>query len=182
MRRSLSILFVMSVSLPAFAGVRQLISCAEKEVAKADQIKVSLNFDPSVSRDTIWAKDDKGRPFVKTYVAGDAEGELETTARVTVTIPKTRFRGYSGRVAWSDFYDINTFEEAGSGYSYKFGGGPYRAFHGHDRDLSWDMMVYFPDAVSGKAAREFDGLLTMQMDIMDMGYFHIDLTCRARLK
>lgn len=168
---------VLMLSITTWAGPRQAISCLEQKRGK-DKIKVTLNFDPTISRETYWTKDEKGRALIKLYAATGNDGEFETSARVAVTIPKSYFRTYSGRYRWSEFYSVNVLSES----SDDFEGKASRNFHGHDKDRKWDMEISFPDEVSGKGASKFKAVLGIQMDIMDQGYYFFDLECQSRMR
>lgn len=181
--RSLAIVLLsLIVTQFAHAGLRQSVSCVEKKRGK-NKIEVKLSFDPSVARETVWKKDAQGRSYVETYKVDKTEGAMTTTTKVSVAIPASYYRTYSGTYRWSDFYDINTLEEAGSGYSdMNFDGKEYRAFHGHDKNMMWDMMVYLPNDSAALKGQTFPGLLAMQMDIMDQGYYFFDLECTTHVR
>ncbi len=161
---------------------RQAITCVEVSKNKGDKLKVYLDFDPAVSQETIWSKDAQGNGVIITYKLGSKDGNGLTSARVGLEIPSSEFKKpYSGRFLLTDFYDINTDEKTG-GYAYKFDGQPYHGFHGHDKDQRWDTMVYIPSSIIGQNAKSFPGLTTIQMDLMDQGYYHIDLNCSSVIK
>lgn len=173
---------LLSVFVAQAHASRQYVTCVE--VAKGGKLKAYLDFDPSVTQETIWQKDPNGTgSSIITYKNGTNNNGNNTTARVGLEIPSSQFKApYSGRFLFTDFYDVNTVQKAGSGYSDKFDNQAYRLFHGHDKDQRWDMMVYIPDSIIGKDAKDFAGLATIQMDLMDQGYYHVDMTCSSTMR
>lgn len=181
MKKSILGLLVLVFAAQAQAS-RQAVTCQEVSKSKS-KIKVYLDYDPALVLDDNWQKDAKGNTIIVPYTLGAADIGTETTVRVGIEIPNSQFRKpYSGRFLLTGLYDANSIEEAGSGYSYKFGGQAYRSFHGSDENGRWDAMVYIPDSVTGQTEKSFPGLLTIQMDLMDQGYYHIDLTCSSVVK
>jgi hypothetical protein len=160
------------LSSVAFAA-RETITCKNK-----DGYKVSLNFDPDVKIDTVWKKDEKHGSYIETIKLGGLDTKTTTTALLDLSIPSSEFkRPYSGHFRIKEFYEVNGLDEANSGYSYKFNKEAYRGVHGSaDGDL-WDVMFYYPDTSVRNSENKFPGLLTIQSNFMDQGYYHIDLIC-----
>lgn len=177
MKNSLILLsFVMLATSNTYAS-RQLISCRNEE-----GYKLSANFDPSKKIETVWKKDQHG-DYIQTIILGNKDTKTTTTAKVFLTVPSSEFKKpYYGKFQYSEFYEVNISEEANSGYSYKFDGGPYQSFHGHDQEQHWDMMFYFDNSALGKNSKSFRALTTIQMDLMDQGYLHIDLKCSSKIQ
>ena len=157
---------------------RQAVTCVEVSKGSGSKMKVYLDFDPAASQETVWSNGS-----IITYKLGSENGQNLTSARVGFDIPSSEFKApYSGKTLLTALYEVNVLEKAGGGYSYKFNNEDYRSFHGHDQNQRWDAMVYIPNSVIGQNAKSFPGLATIQMDLMDQGYFHIDLNCSSEIR
>jgi hypothetical protein len=164
-------------------AARQHISCEEVTKSKSKHT-VTLNIDPSAQLDVMWRHDaSKGGDYIVTYTQGDQDAGGKTTARVTITVPGSKKADpFEGKFPFSDYYEVNKLEKPGSGYSYKFGGKAYRSTHGHDKNMMWDMMVYYPEEIVGQNATDFQALITIQNKMMDQGYYHIDMNCDSSVR
>jgi|GEM_PF-2380118 len=181
MKKSILSLLVILMAGQAYAA-RETVVCKEASDAKS-KIKVYLDYDPSVALDNNWQKDKEGHSIIAPYALAETDAQGKTTARVGIEIPSSQFKKpYSGRFLLNGLYKVNALEKAGSGYSYVFGNQDYRSFHGFDKNDLWDAMVYISDEATGQSLKSFPGLLTIQMDLMDQGYYHIDLVCSSVVK
>src|SRR4051794_841651 len=89
---------------------RQHITCVEKTKRKI-KISISADFNPTLELETIWRKV-KGQDSIITYKQGDSDSSDNTTARATLKLPT--------RYPLKEYYEVNTKEPAGSGYSGRF--------------------------------------------------------------
>lgn len=179
MKNGFLIVALLMFSLAANA-TQEFVTCKEK--SKTPGYKLSLRFDPNLSRAEVWKTDSKGSGSIHPYSVGKTETKTQTATQVVLQIASTEFKKpYSGKFPFTGFYEVNVKEAAGTGYSYRFGGGAYRSFHGFDADSRWDMMVYLPETAIGNAEARFPGLITIQMDLMDQGYYHIDMICDSSI-
>lgn len=171
--------FVIALSVfTTLSAQAEVVSCKAKD---AKGLTVKLDFDPTIAIPTIWKKDRDGRGYIEGIKLGKKNGAGLTTARVEMKIPRSEFKApYSGTFEWSEYYEVNIEEKAGSGYSDRFGGKGYISFHGHDKDQLWDAMAYIPLQEVREENKTFPGLLTIQASIMDQGYYHIDLVCSSK--
>lgn len=179
--RFLVLILSAAFAFNAFAA-RQKITCEEVTKSKSKHT-LTVDFDPSLNLETMWKKSKKLGDYIETYKLGEEDKGGKTTARLNFSVPGTKKQSqYSGKFSMTDYYEVNSPNEAGGGYSYKFGNKAYRSFHGHDENGRWDTMFYFPESALGQNAEDFPGLITMQMDIMDQGYYHIDMKCSSKVR
>lgn len=175
MRTIVSTLLLSMFAVQAHAS-RQAVTCTSLDAGR--KLNVYLDFDPAATQETVWSNGS-----IITYKLADKNGQNTTSARVGLDIPSTMFKApYSGKFLLTSLYDVNTLQKAGSGYSSRFNNEDYRGFHGTDDDRRWDAMVYIPNSVIGQNAKSFPGLTTIQMDLMDEGYYHIDLKCSSEIR
>ena len=176
---SLAVLFAIFVQVGVAYADRQAVVC--KGGKGFEGFAVSLSFNPDKAIDTIWKKDKTHGAYIQTIKLGERDTRTATTARLAITVPSNFIKApYNGKFPLTDFYEVNIRKAADSGYSYKFNGQGYRSFHGHDENQRWDMMFYFPEMIESGSASKFNALTTIQFDMMDQGYYHIDLVCSSK--
>lgn len=160
---------------------RETIKCIQ---TGADRLKESVvvEFDPAISLEAQTYASGQYKGLYNTIKPGKADSSTETTANVVLNFPDFK-KPYGGRFPLVEFFNVNSHSAAGGGYSYKFDNKAYDSFHGEAEGGRWDIMIYVPDASVRRASpAKFAGLLTSQMDLMDQGYYHIDLECSSTLK
>lgn len=164
--RNLFLAVVVLSASTAFAS-RMYITCDEGKNTKT-QYTAHASYDPAIALETMWKKSGRSS-YIVTYKQGKEDRGETTTARVGIAFPK-------GRVELREFYSVNVFGTQGYGDDV----GPYRAFHGHDKDQQYDLMLYFSDAGLRESPKKFKGLLTFQPAGLEQGYYHINLVCSSR--
>lgn len=174
MKTGISFILVAIFATSSAYAARQTIQCSDSH----GDYKVVMAFDPEVQLEKIW-----NDYHVEPYRLGNEDAHGFTAARMKLFVGTSEFkRPYAGTFLLSEFYEVNKFEKAGFGYSVKFGGQAYRIFHGQDKAHRWDTIVYIPDAVLGKEVSSFPALTTIQPDMANQGYYHIDMMCSSRLQ
>src|SRR5438445_13082000 len=108
MKASIFVSGLMAVLLSSQAHAsRQAVTCTEVSKAK-NKIQVLMDFDPSVTIETIWKNN-----LIETIKLGTEDQGALTTARVGMVIPSSQFKmPYSGRFLFTDFYEVNSKDEA----------------------------------------------------------------------
>jgi hypothetical protein len=181
MKKGILVLALIASLLASSAWAsRETVSCAGKGKFKGYAAK--LDFEAETALETVWAKNE-----IHTYVLGKTDSAKTnpptTTAKVSFTVPSTAWKKpYSGTFPFTDFYEVNVLQKAGGDFGSTFKTDkPYRSFHGHDKDQRWDTMIYFGDDAIGKTADKFPALATIQADLMDQGYYFIELVCSSKV-
>ena len=179
--RTLILILSTSLIVSSAWASREVIAC--KGVGKFKGYSAKLDFEAETTLSTVSENN-----MILTYKMGKQDSSEArppvTTAKVSLTVPTSAWKKpYSGTFAFTDFYEVNELNKAGGNFSAHLNSDkPYRSFHGHDKDQRWDMMVYFPDEVIGHAVDKFPGLAAMQADLMDQGYYFIELQCSSQLR
>jgi len=173
--KSAVLLIAMLFTVNAFAA-RQTITCTEMTKSKKAHA-FEASFDPAVSLEEVWKKNPDR---IISYELGKDDKDGKSTARATLTIPKGN--SLEGDYKFVSYYNVNTKEKAGSGYSNSdFGGEAYRSIHGSSKD-QMDMMFYYPESAVGQDLSNFSALVTYQPSFVDEGYMNVKMICQSIVK
>ena len=169
------------ISLSAHAEMRQTIKCVQNDARYPHTF--TINFAPDREL-ASWA----GDVSLPNYELGDKDDLGMTTAKATFFWSNGRRNAetddneYTGTFKLDGFYSVNVPGNANEGYSYHFDNQAYRGTHGYDKNSMWDLMFYYPESVVGKNKTSFKGLMTVQPDYVDQGYYHIEMTCKSTIR
>ncbi len=166
--KSLVVALSVLVGVNAFAR-RTYVSCDEGKRTKS-QYTARANFNPDLALETNW-KRENGRATLMTYKPGSSDEGYSTTARVNLGFPQ-------GRVSIAEFYTVNVFGTQG----YDVDAGPFRTFHGLDKNQQFDVILYLSDSGLKENSESFQGRLTYQSTRVDQGYVQVNLVCSARVQ